>query len=93
MKYAEVYSICFEKVARNRVDICYRQLELMQQELNSFEKINVTGSQKRKSSKGKNWMDTNPFYKVCNERWRKRNEFLIKKGFSYPGPLINYMQV
>lgn len=67
MKYAEVFSICFEKVARNRVDICHRQLELTHEELNFFEKIDITGIQKRKSSKEKNWMNTNPFYMACGE--------------------------
>lgn len=96
MIYANVYSICFEKVARNPVNICYRQLGLEKHQLDrkskSHKMLPKCKLKQRSSTNNKNWM-TAKVYKNYNLRWRERNKFLIKEGFNYFGPLINHVQV
>jgi len=80
MIHADMYSICFQNVAKNPVNICYKQLGLEQQDLKSLrEMTNELKTHKTNKSKDKNWRNTEQFFTEYNVRWRKRNEFLIKK--------------
>ncbi|KAI5413722.1 hypothetical protein KIW84_058037, partial [Lathyrus oleraceus] len=93
MVYAKVYSICFEHIARHPVNICWKQLGLQQEHLKKgLGKFRIPNLQQRGPAKNKDWRNANKFYEHCNNRWAKRNEFLIKQGLFYDGLLLNYEQ-
>lgn len=89
MIYAYVPCICFEAIAINRPDLCYKQLGLEKTDLHKLHGLARMKLKQQSKFKGKNWKKCNKTYMNANRMWTERNQRLVQKDFQFEGRLIN----
>ncbi|CAL9242233.1 unnamed protein product [Arabidopsis halleri] len=81
MIYLRVPCICFNAVAYNRPDKCFRQLGLKKSELQRLSRSRSKHTKVKFSQhKGQDWRAVRPFYRKVNEEWDNRHNYSVRKS-------------
>ncbi|CAE6229087.1 unnamed protein product [Arabidopsis arenosa] len=81
MIYLRVPCICFNAVAYNRPDKCFRQLRLKKSELQRLSRSRSKHTKvKFSQQKGQDWRAVRPFYRKVNEEWDNRHNYSVRKS-------------
>ncbi|KAG7558647.1 Aminotransferase-like plant mobile domain [Arabidopsis thaliana x Arabidopsis arenosa] len=92
MIYLRVPCICFNVVAYNRPDKCFRQLGLKKSELQRLSRSRSKHTKVKFSQhKGQDWRAVRPFYRKVNEEWDNHHNYSVRKSEAPQQALSDFM--